>query len=240
MNLRVAIVEDELEAAQSLSRSLTDFCEKESIPVTIVHYADARVFLGEYKPIFDMVFMDIQMPEMDGMEASRQLRKKDPMVPLVFVTNMVQFALQGYDVNAMDFIVKPIQEQSFRMKLKRIVTTLSTKSDKGILIHVAGESVIISSSEICYIDVLNHDLTYHTLRGDFSCRGKLGEVEKELKDKWFFRCNHSALVNLKYITKIQGDDIEVHGTMIRISRSKKKQFLENFAEFMGMGGACFG
>lgn len=235
MRISVAVVEDEDKAALALEQCLSQFGEKNGDEFSVARFSDAVSFLRQYQPVYDIVFMDIRMPGMDGMSAAQKLREKDPVVTLVFVTSIVGYAVQGYSVNALDFIVKPIQYTTFAMRMKRIMQAVRMKKGTGILVNTEEGNKVIPSQTIQYVEVLDHDLTYHTEEGDYTVREKLGNVEKQLASDSFFRCSASHLINLRYLTRLNGETVIVAGQEIRVSRSKKKELTMAVAAYLGKG-----
>lgn len=236
MRIDVAIVEDNMPAAQELERCLTSFGQENGHVFSISHFGEAGSFLKDYQPRYDVIFMDIKMPGIDGMSAAEQLRQVDQATMLIFVTSMVQYAVQGYDVNAFDFIVKPVNPTAFEMKLKRAVRALSLKKGNDLTLNAGGVTRVLSSSSIWYIEVMDHDLTYHTDQGIFSVRGKLSAVEQKLPPGSFFRCSVSYLINLRYVTQFTGEQVCVAGDWLRVSRAKKKELASAVAAYLGQGG----
>lgn len=233
MRIYVAIIEDEAAAAQELANALAQYGQENGAEFTVSHFEDASKFLWAYEPVYDLVFMDIRMPVLDGMTAAQRLREVDPLVPLVFVTSMVQFAVKGYEVDALDFIVKPVQYPAFRMKMHRIMKALEAQRQQRVLVRVDGATTVVPVSQIYFIEIRNHDLTYHTTRGDYTVRGNLTDAEKHLPANSFFRVSSSYLIHLRYVDKVYAEDVEVAGTLIRISRTKKKDLMTALALYLG-------
>lgn len=132
--VNVAIVEDEDAAAAILSNCLDKYAsaKREGVEFSVCRYHDAVSFLENYRSRFDIVFMDIQLPDLDGMEAAKKLRRLDSSVTLIFVTNMANFAVRGYEVDALDFIVKPVEYFSFALKLDRALERLKSTAEQEI------------------------------------------------------------------------------------------------------------
>ena len=162
MRISVAIVEDDTSAAQALEHHLARFAQGNGDTFATVRFAEAGSFLQDYQPRYDIIFMDIKMPGIDGMSAAEQLRQADPVTILIFVTNMVQYAVQGYDVSAFDFIVKPINPTAFAMKMKRAMRALRLSRGSELTLSVDGVTRVLPTASIQYIEVMNHSLTYHT------------------------------------------------------------------------------
>ncbi len=236
MRISVAIVEDDTSAVQALEYHLARFSQESGDTFTTAHFAEAASFLQDYQPRYDIIFMDIKMPGLDGMSAAEQLRKADPVTMLIFVTSMVQYAVQGYDVNAFDFIVKPVNPTAFDMKLRRAVRALKLARGTELVLNAGGVTHVLPSSSIHYIEVLDHDLTYHTEQGVFSARGKLSSLEQKLPAASFFRCSVSYLINLRYVTQFTGEQVCVAGEWLRVSRSKKRELATAVAAYLGQGG----
>lgn len=233
--INVAVIEDEAEAAETLLRFLDRYGTESGHKFTAQHFLNAITFLEGYKPVYDVVFMDILLPSMNGMNASFRLRELDKKVKLVFVTNMVQFAIKGYAVDALDFIVKPVVYDAFAMKMDRIVRACAKSFGTEVYIPYDGSVKVVSANNIAYIEVINHDLYYHTDGGAIRARGSLSTVEKKLAADDFVRCNISCLMNLRYVRDVRGDNIFINGKTIRISRAKKKEFLRALACYLGKG-----
>ena len=233
--LRTAIVEDEDAAARDLEECLKRYCGKRGITCSTERFRDGRAFLEQYSPRYDLIFMDIRMPEVDGMAAAQRLRELDRVTALVFVTSMVQYAVKGYEVEALDFIVKPVRYPSFEMKMRRILQAVDLKKGREVLLSVGGTVRVLTSSSIYYVEVMDHDLTYHTSQGDVTVRGKLCAVEQQLPREVFFRCSTSYLINLQHVRQLTGDTVLVGDRELRVSRGRKKELMAALAACLGRG-----
>lgn len=231
----VAIVEDENAAARQLEECLERFGKANGRRFSSVRFPSAQAFLEGYQPQYDLIFMDIKMPGMDGMEAAARLRRMDSATAIVFVTNMVQYAVKGYEVEALDFIVKPVRYASFEMKIRRVLRAVEMRRGWKVRISVGATTLVMPSSAIRYIEVMDHDLTYHTDQGDIRTRGTLGTVERQLPADTFFRCSVSYLINLRYVEQYSGESVWVAGREIPVSRAKKKELMVALSAYLGRG-----
>ncbi len=235
MNFKIAIVEDEKEASDTLKKMIEEYQKKDQENhFSVVSFSSASSFLFEYNGSYDLIFMDIEMPGLNGMEAAKQIREKDNHVLIVFVTNMAQYAVEGYSVHAYDFILKPINYPRFSMKFERICNELTHQNnDHFISIQVKKEVKRIRVDDIRYIEVLNHDLILHMNKECMKFRGTMKEIEQKLHEENFSRCSNSFLVNLKYITGLKGDFVLLGEESLRISQTKRFSFLSDYALYVG-------
>lgn len=230
---KIAIVEDNKAAAEKLQSLLRRYAAEHNENFDIAVFGDALMFLEHYKQTCDMVFMDIELPFIDGMEAARRLRSIDRQVILIFVTNMARYAVKGYEVDALDYLVKPIYYGDFELKLRRAVMRRSEALESIVVVRQSG-FLRLKLQEIRYIEVRGHTLIYHMEAESIKGSGTLLETEEKLKDKGFLRCNKCYLVNQRHIMAVRGYTLVITGgEELQISRPRKKNFMSELAEAMG-------
>lgn len=232
--IKIAIVEDEAAEAERLAGYLRRY-EKETdgIEFHIVRFSDGIAFLTDYKAEHDIIFMDIEMPGLDGMATAQKLRLQDPEAILVFVTNMAQFAVKGYEVDAMDFMVKPVPYDNFKLKVARAVKRLEYKRDDKLVVYGRNGATVVMIPKIRYVEVINHTLTFYTADGTVSATGTLKNVEEKLAGRGFTRANSCYLVNLNYVTGFSDGIAELGDDRLPVSRSHRKQFMKDVADHLG-------
>ncbi len=236
---RVAIVEDEREAAENLRYYIERYGSERGCQFIIQIFGNGVDFISDYTANYDMVFMDIELPIMNGMDCARKLREQDRRVALVFVTNMVQYSVKGYEVDAVGYIVKPVEYFSFTVLMDKIIDRFRLEDDKFIVLKNADTFVRISLKNLVYVEVLDHYLMYHTGVGDtYKLLGKIRDAEAQLSASGFFRCSNSYLVNLRYVTGLDGSDVIVGDEKLPVSRNRKKDFLTALNEYFRKGGIC--
>lgn len=233
--MRIAIVEDDVNCASILRGYIEQYNQKYYTDYKSVWYKNGLDFISDYHPIYDIVYMDIKMPHLDGMETAKKLREYDENIALIFVTNMMQYAIKGYEVNALDFMLKPVKYYDFELKLKKADDFLQKKQDSMITIHMKDMTKRVSSREIYYIEVMNHSLIYHLKENVYKTFGKMKNLETDLQLANFAQCNKSYLVNLKHVREVHTDYIMVGKDAIPISRRKKKEFMKILTDYMGGG-----
>lgn len=233
--LSIAIVEDEESERRHLQECIQYLAEKEQFDYHVIEFSSGTAFIAQYQPIYDIVLMDIEMPGMNGMDAARALRQMDTSVVLVFVTNMIQYAVSGYEVDALSYLLKPINKYDFLMKMHRAVARTTKRVDESIQIKAAGEVYRIRVASIKYLDVQGHYVTYCTTEGNYQEYVTLKEAEQKLNKSFFVRCSRPYLVNLKFVTGVKEDMVLIGGDKLPISRACKKEFLAAFAAYMGGG-----
>lgn len=232
MEIHIAIVEDDPQERQTIRDCLTYLGQTAGFLFRISEFCDGVSLLQWYAPEYDLILMDIMMPDLDGMETAKRLREIDPQVALIFVTNMAQFAIQGYEVQAMDYILKPINKYSFAMKLKRAIARTSVNGNDTIRIRSEGELVLLPVNEITYLEIVDHRVMYHTTRGCYTEAISLKEASGKINRPYFVYCNRSYLVNLRHVTSVGRDEVTVGGEQLIISRPQRKQFITAFSDYL--------
>ncbi|MBO4989587.1 MAG: response regulator transcription factor [Clostridia bacterium] len=231
--IRVALVDDEQEIFSSYRTLFERFAKEEgwNEEFKLTFFSDGLELVESYKQGYDLILMDIDMKKLNGLETARALRKMDENVLLIFVTRFSQYAINGYQYEAFDFVLKPLDYATFKLKMKRIVKVLSRNSGRTIFLRSEGGNVVLSCKTITYIEVIKHELIYHTTDKTYRVYGTLVDAKKELADSHFILCHRSYLVNAAYVSKIQGMDIIVNGEKLPISRNYKREVTEYMANF---------
>lgn len=231
--ISVAIVEDNHTEAENLYSLLKQYGDEVGTEIKITKFENGFKFLDGYKAIYDVVFLDIEMPEMDGMSCARKLREFDQSIYIVFVTNVAKYAIQGYEVNALDYFLKPARYHDIKMRMET-VRRQKNISDFSIVIPFQGGMKKLSVNEIVYVESQAHDITFHTESEDFVNRGAtLKQYEKALTDHGFFRCNTCYIVNLKYCTAVNENMVRCGNEELQISRARKKEFMRAILRSFG-------
>jgi len=231
----IAIVEDEIEFVQQLQNYLCRFEEENNTEFRVSVFHDGADIIKNYKKEYDVIFFDIEMPKVNGMDAAEQIREIDEDVVLMFITNMAQYAIQGYSVGALDFVMKPINYYTFSMKLKRVLKRVEKKEKEQdtIVLHLSDGMMKLDIRHIYYVEVQNKTLYYYTSKGTYSVKGTLQSVEKQLGNYSFAKCNHWYLVNLKHVKEVRKNIAHVGCYEVEISRRNKAAFLTALTEYLG-------
>mgnify|MGYP006071041167 CR=1 FL=1 len=234
--LDILIVEDSDRDAAVLEEYLARYAAETGVQIHAERCTQAVSLLENYRARYAVIFMDIELPLMNGMEAARKLRELDRTVILIFITNMAQFACEGYGVDALDFVVKPVSYPDFRMKFSRAVSRIDAAAEREYTIRVAGGVRRVRLQDIRYVEVDRHAVLYHLEGEVVESRDTLAAVEERLRPAHFLRCAKSFLVNPRYITRVEGSEIRLGDEVVYISGNRRKAFLQEFAAWMSGRG----
>ena len=233
--LAIAIVEDDKKYSKLLESFLERYSKENDVKFKVDVFDDGLKFImscdvGKY----NIIFMDVEMPRLDGIKTSRKLRATDKNASLIFVTNMAKYAVIGYEVDALDFIVKPVDYFNFSLKLEKAVRVQTKLMQDVILVGVGGGFTKLKTSDIQYVESSLHFVIYHTENEQIKSRASMKDTEKKLEAMNFARCNNAYLVNLACVKKVTGDEVIMDdGQILSISRSKKKSFMDALAVYYG-------
>lgn len=229
---RIAIVEDEEIYARLLEAFIHRYEEETFRRFKISHYKDGTEIVEKCAGGFDIILMDIQMEDMDGMTAAEKIRKRDSEVLIIFITNRTDYAIRGYEVDALDYIVKPVEYFSFSQKLDRAVSRLDKSRNHRIMIHADGGMYKLAVSQILFVESERHNLHFYTAKGELVSRMNISDAEKLLKGFGFYRCGKGYIINLDKIESFSEGICRIGGYSVPVSRSKKKEFMNVLADHM--------
>ena len=234
--LRIAIVEDEANQRGQLAigvRGVLGGLEAELVCLDEAAPLLARYAAGER---FDLLLLDIQMPGMDGMSAAARVREFDADVLIVFITSMAQYAVQGYKVDALDFLVKPVTREVLDACLARALRRLRKREPASLSVRSGGSLRIVPVSSILYAESREHRTLLRTREEEIPCAGSLGSLEEALIPHGFFRCHAAFVVSFAQVERLDGGEVLVGGQRVPLSKHRRRQFLAALAAFWGDRG----
>ena len=226
MAVRVAIVEDDQTASKTLSDYLLRYAEENHITFRIKAFDNAISMLNNYTAEYDIIFMDIRMPYINGMDAAHKLRALDQKVLLIFVTSLTQYAIEGYEVNALNYIVKPVNYYDFALKLSRAVSRVPQTSGSQLVITTKTGVIRLNPEDIRYVESEGHHLIFHTLDGEYTQYSSLSKLEEKLLKYDFVRCNSCYLMNPRFVRNVKGYTAILDNCELKISQPRKKSFVQ--------------
>ncbi|MGM9603834.1 MAG: LytR/AlgR family response regulator transcription factor [Faecousia sp.] len=230
--LQLCVIDDEIEEARKIQNMLTKLLGSRNESSEISVYQDAHAFLATFtRGRYDIIFLDIQMPEMDGMTCAQEIRRRDSSVILIFITSMVQYAVQGYRVEATDYLVKPVEPTLLAHSLHRALKHLN--KHQKLTIRSSDGLHSLNTDDLLYVEAVNHRVILHTTREIIHCSQTMAAIETQLQGCGFFRCHQGFLVNMKQIQHIDGNNLFIADKAVPISKYRRREFMQELTAYWG-------
>ena len=231
--IKIAIVEDEVLYADQLQEYLKKYEEEYRETFEISVFQDGDQIVHHYKAEYDVILMDVEMRFMDGMSAAEEIRKMDTEVVIIFITNMPQYAVRGYEVDALDHVLKPITYFAFAQRLNRAIERIKKRTKRVISVNIKGSQIRMPIESVYYIESQGHTLIFHGVNGEVEAPGTMKEIQEKLRDEHFFRGNKGYLINLAHVDRVVEGCAVVAGEELVLSRGRRKEFMEALAGYWG-------
>ena len=229
---RVAVIEDESESYESIKKCFDMYSEEYNEVFSLVWFKTGLDFLDEYNFEFDFILMDIDMPHLNGLQTAAYLRKKDSKITIIFVTQFAKYAINGYEVDAMDYVLKPLNYNTFKLKIQRAVKSCRNERRQTVILSTSEGVVKIELNMLDYIEIISHKITIHTQDGNYKSYGTLGAIKEVLPPDQFSKCNRCYLVNLRNVIKVVGNSLYVGKDVLCISRTRRQKFMDDLSRFV--------
>lgn len=231
--ISIAICDDEQYMSDKIKKMVSDFFHNKNIEISISQFSSGEDLL-KYNKKIDILFLDIQMKEVDGMETARKLRNRKFKGFLIFITVLKEMVFQSFEVQAYDYLVKPIEKEYFEKTMERLFVTMQNASEANLLVQRGYERSIISFDDIIFCEIIDRKVYLHLKSGDvIDYYDRMENLETKL-DNRFFKCHRSFLINLKYLKSYKnGIAFMECGEEIPVSRLRSKEFSSVILQYMG-------
>ena len=231
----IIIVEDTLSDCDKLEKYVRLFFERVDKECAIRVFQDGLEMLNAFKCHEDIIFLDIDLPNINGMDLAKRIREKDEDVTIIFVSNLSRFALKGYQVNALDYIVKPFNYDNIEHRLERALNINKRSKSKSIILKInASTNIVCDIDTIKYIEKDGNYLIFHTEKDEYRVRGTFNDFINHLANNLFSFCMKGILINLEFVEKtVQESVYLVGGTVLPIARQRKKEFINDLFNYFG-------
>ncbi|SFD03580.1 LytR/AlgR family response regulator transcription factor [Butyrivibrio sp. YAB3001] len=247
--IRIGIVDDDMDSRKRLKQEIEEYAAENILKYELQEYESAHAFLDGGEQGFDMLFLDIDMPGMSGMELAEKIRETDHEVVIIFCTNLQQFAINGYTVGALGFMVKPVQTYILNLTMDRALTAIQKnlsrhkkEADTTFVLKDGTISRIVNASNIDYVEVRQHYLLYNVkdsttgARIVIKNRGTMQDAVERLSPYGFWRCSSSFLVNIKSVTAVSRMNVYIGEELLPIGRTFKESFMDAFSRYLAKKG----
>jgi len=232
--IRIAVVEDEEQDRALLLGLLERYCAERGTEASLTPFSDGESLLADYPRDLSLLFLDIRMKGPDGIETARRVRGQDKNVLIIFTTNLTQMAVHGYEVEALDFMVKPVRYPQLCSRMDKVLQRLSNDAPQLLAVKCRKNSIYLNRKDLWYCETYEKAVLIHTATGDVPCNETLDQLERRLqKDGRFFRCHRAFLVNLSHVEALQGLTVTVAGHRIPVSKYRKNAFYQSIANYLG-------
>lgn len=225
--IKIAIIDDDTNDIDVLNSHILRYQKENSIDIEVKCFESGLHFMMDYDFECNVFLVDIRMPNMNGIELAEFIRKKSPNAIIIFVTNLEHFAIRGYEVDAFDYWVKPIDYFLFSYRMRCAIEILENLKNTQLVISTEDEKCCILSSDVVYVEVDDHWLTIHTSNNTFQMIGTLKSIEEKLTETYFIKSKKNAIVNLRFVTHLNASTLTlVGGEEVGIARARRKAVKE--------------
>lgn len=239
--IKVALCDDIIDYNKKMESYIEKYGNENHVEVKITSYGSGSQLLLNYqKRKFDVIFLDVSMPEMDGFETAEEIRKSDPDVSIVFCTSYytITNAGKGFEVAAEDFLSKPLLYRKVENILNKIYKKKLLNAEEKLFLKCHDGLITLQLSDIIYIQTENKLLILHTIHGDVQSSQRMNELEKRLSTKQFYCCHNSYMVNFDYVEGVKQDSVLIKDKAqklktIPVSKYKKEEFMRALARYVG-------
>lgn len=230
----IVICEDDILQREVLAGYLQQIFKELEFDYSLIEYSSGEELLSNYPDQVDILFLDIQMDKLTGMDTARKIREFDSNVEIVFTTAIIDYIHEGYEVRAYRYLLKPLEYDCILKHTKSCINDLMDKKDT-IVIKDRFQTAIIQINNILYIEVLRKEITIYTKEDKYIFKISMKSVEENLVKKRFFRCHKSYLINLKKVSSLSEKEsiVIIDSAKIPVSRYKLKSLKINLAHILG-------
>lgn len=231
--MKIAIVEDDESNRQTLHRHISDYAQEYRLSLTVDSYPDGIDFIKSAVANYDIIYLDIEMTTLDGLKTAKQIRQTNERVIIVFITNFIDYAIEGYQVDASDFLLKPLTYFNFSKHFNKLNKLINQRHNQCISVKRNGGIQKLSLKDIYYIESQGHYLHFHMKDETVSIIHSIKKIESKLLPAHFFRCNNYYLINLSHVEKLEDNHVIVKGQRLQFSRPRKKAFINALTSYIG-------
>ncbi len=228
---KIAVVEDNPTHAKQLLNCINKYQLDHNLVFRTETFDAGTKLLESDSSAWDVLFLDIEMPVIDGMSLAQKIRALDSSVVIVFVTNLTQYAIKGYSVQAFDYLLKPIRYASFAVTMTKILSVLNHRKENSIVLKCKDKICKLPIPSVYYVEVQKHTLIYHAAEGEFTVRGTLSATEEHLGHD-FARCSNCYLVNLAHVDFLSREIVRVGPFELNVSRRVYSDFLRKLSDYL--------
>lgn len=231
--IKISVVEDQEKWIDLIRNYLARYQEENKVSFAVSYFKNGSDFISQYKGDASLIFRDVARPERNGIEASKKLREMDKEVCLVFLTERVQYAVDGYEVNAYDFLIKPMDYELFRIKRNKFLSHIGNKEEKSIVINSSNEVHKVKISDIRYVESNKHYLYFHLENSTYRRRQSMDSIKDRFKGQGFSEINRSLLVNLRFVDNFNNSEVFIKTEVLPLSQVYKASFLNELTQYFG-------
>lgn len=234
--MKIAIVDDDAAYRRLLRTFAEQYARESGETLETITAADGAAFVSDYQADCQVIFLDVEMPLMDGIATARCIRKLDQSVQIIFLTNYSQYAINGYEVNALDYVMKPLTYFAFAQKLKKALAFADRHADTALILRSEHGVIRLKAGQILWVDGEKNYSVYHTANGEYRERATMRDTMQRLAHMHFAAATAGCMVNLAYVRKVVDYDVYIGEQVLPLSRAKKKDFMEKYIHFLSHGG----
>lgn len=234
--LSIAICDDEVIECCNMAKRIKEIMEEMKIPCIIRQFQSGGELLQALES-FDIVFLDIIMQDMDGMKTAQIFREKAFDKILIFISSSREYVFDAYDVEAFQYLLKPVDDRKLKSVLQKAVLKTENRSQEFIIVSSERQKKKLFLDDIYYFEIKGRVVDVHGAEGIFTYYEQIGELENKLRDKGFFRCHKSYLINLKYVDVYNRQEVILeNGEAIVIAKRRYDKFVQEVLKVMRENG----
>lgn len=233
--IKIAVCDDEKYFVDQIRSILVDYGDEIGETIYVEDFYSGISLIENYDCKYDMIFLDIKMPSIDGVKVAEEIRKKDDAVTIIFLTSLMRRAVDGYKVGAANFLIKPVERRKIIKEIDRWQQKMNGNKQECILVENITGQYRIPISSLRYIETYNRNLLIHSdAKSIVCCNKKLKELKEQLGECGFAQSHKGFIINLSYVDTTSSNEVTlVTKEVLPISRAKKKEFMSLLARFWG-------